>query len=137
MIKTASWFTRLPFGHVMVGISRGLPRGRRPFVYHRYPALNPGVWFNKVPLEEYLCRYQAILDQLDPHQVAADLQVLAHGGTPVLLCFEQPGRGLWCHRALVASWLAAATGEPVPEVGYEHLPQDQHPLLPPPALQLG
>ena len=83
-----------------------------------------------MPLEEYLPRYQAQLDKLDPHKVAADVLALADGIIPVLTCWERLGRGLCCHRAFVASWLAEAVGEPVPEVSFERLPQDQHPLLP-------
>jgi hypothetical protein len=82
-----------------------------------------------MPLEEYLPRFHAQLDRLDPHQVAAELRALAAGAFPVMLCWELSGPALWCHRAFAACWLAGATGEPVPEVGFEHLPQDQHPLL--------
>ena len=130
MIKTASWFTPLPPDHVRIGISRSVPR-RTPAGYRRYHRLNPGEWFKTVPLEEYRRRYQAeVLDRLEPLQVAAELRAMADGAIPVLLCFERPGTGDWCHRAFVASWLAAATGKAVPELGFEHLPQDQHPLLP-------
>jgi hypothetical protein len=129
MIKTASWFTSLPPDHVRIGISRGtkgVPAG-----FRRYPRLAPGEWFKTVPLEEYVRRFHAeVLDRLDPLLVAAELHAIAEGATPVLLCFERPETGDWCHRAFVASWLATGTGKPVLEVGFEHLPQDQHPLLP-------
>ena len=36
-----------------------------------------------------------------------------------------------CHRAMAAEWLAEALRFPVPEVGFEDLPQDEHPLMPP------
>ena len=130
MIKTASWFTLLPLDHVRIGISRSVPR-RMSAGYRRYHRLNPGEWFKTVPLEEYRRRYQAeVLDRLDPLRVVAELHAMAEGAIPVLLCFERPEMGDWCHRGFVASWLAAATGKPVPELGYEHLPQNQHPLLP-------
>jgi Protein of unknown function, DUF488 len=130
MIKTASWFTSLPPDHVRIGISRSVPR-RTAAGYRRYHHLNPGEWFKTVPLEEYLRRYQAeVLDRLEPLRVAAELHAMAEDAIPVLLCFERPETGDWCHRAFVASWLATGTGKPVLEVGFEHLPQDQHPLLP-------
>jgi hypothetical protein len=49
----------------------------------------------------------------------------------VLCCFEKVVTGQWCHRALVARWMADSLGIRVPEVAHEKLPQDQHPLLPP------
>jgi hypothetical protein len=91
-IKTASWFSLLPPGHVRIGISRGVPNWARTGLH--YPDLNPGPWFNSVPWDEYCRRYQAILDQRDPHQVAADVLALANGGISLLVCFEQPGRGM-------------------------------------------
>lgn len=42
-IKTSSWRTKLPAGHVRIGISRGAPRGMKG--YRRYPKLNPGSSF--------------------------------------------------------------------------------------------
>ena len=48
----------------------------------------------------------------------------------MLCCWEAPGNGAWCHRAPVAEWLAAAIGEPVPELGFEHPPQNEHMMLP-------
>jgi hypothetical protein len=124
-IKTASWFTKLPDDHQQIGISRGVPRGMKAG-YRRYPALNPGAWFNKVSAGEYLARYNAeILAPLDPKKVADDLMKLGAGKVPVLLCFEDP-RGCsagscWCHRHIVAQWLENYLGITVPEV--------DHPLL--------
>ena len=74
---------------------------------------------------------EEILVPLNPCAVAAELVEMAAGRTPVMLCHERPGTGQWCHRALVAEWLAQATGEPVPEFGFETLPQHNHPLMPP------
>ncbi len=130
LIRTASWFTPLPADHVRIGISRGVPR-RTPAGYRVYRKLAPGPWFNSVGVEEYAERYRTeILGPLDPRAVAADLASMASGGIAVMLCYERPGRGDWCHRALAAQWLADALGGPVPEVGFEHLPQHLHPLLP-------
>ena len=129
-IKTASWFSQLPPGHVMVGIGRGVPYRLAPG-YRLYRRLVPGPCFNSVETAEFCRRYQALLDQLDPYRVVAELEALAQGRIPTMVGFERAGSDQWCHRALVALWLAEGTGLPVPEVGYEYLPQDQHPLLPP------
>jgi hypothetical protein len=129
IIKTASWFTPLPPDHVRIGISRGI-RGV-PAGYRRYPKLNPGDWFNRVPVGVYVRRYDAeVLALLDPRVVAAELRDMAGGHMPVLCCYERAGNGAWCHRALVAEWLAKALYAPVPELGFEDLPPDRHPLHP-------
>jgi hypothetical protein len=130
-MKTASWFTPLPDDHIRIGISRGVPR-RQAAGYRVFRQLAPGPWFNSVDAEEYYRRYRAeILAPLDPRTVAAELTDLAGGRIPVLVCYERPGAGDWCHRAMAAEWLAAALGRTVPELGYETLPQHQHPLMPP------
>jgi hypothetical protein len=132
-MKTASWFTELPPDHVKIGISRGVPR--RMTGYRLFRRLAPGPWFNSVSTEEYRQRYRdEVLARLDPHQVAAQLRELAGDRIPCLCCFERVGGRQWCHRSLVAEWLAEALGQPVPEFGFEDLPQDLHPLRPPPTL---
>jgi len=129
-MKTAFWSTQLPTDHIRIGISRGVPR-RTPAGYRVYRTLAPGPWFNSVGPDEYYHRYRTeILAPLDPKIVADDLQRLAGGAIPVMLCFERPGTGQWCHRAMAAEWLAEALGTPIPEFGYENLPQHEHPLLP-------
>ena len=130
-MKTASWFTPLPDDHQRIGISRGTPR-RQPAGFRIYRRLAPGPWFSSVDELEYIRRYQTeILDRLDPRVVTGELADMAGDRVPVLLCFERPGTGSWCHRALVAAWLGDALGLVVPEVGFEALPQQEHPLLPP------
>ncbi len=131
MIKTASWFTVLPADHLRIAISRGTPRGIGPG-FRKYRKLAPGAWFNSCAMpQEYQRLYSAeILAALDPQRVAAELLALAGGRVPVMCCFETPGSGTWCHRALAAEWLAEAMGEPVPEFGFETLPQRGHPLMP-------
>jgi hypothetical protein len=130
-MKTASWFADLPTGHTKIGISRGVPR-RMAAGYRVYKKLAPGPWFNSVGVDEYYHRYQTeILGALDPRVIAAEMIDLARGGIPVMLCYERPGTGQWCHRAMAAEWLAEALGQPVPEVGFEGLPQGDHPLMPP------
>ncbi len=95
-----------------------------------YRQLAPGPWFNSVDVVTYGKFYAEILARLDPHQVAADLAELAQGRIPTLLCFERATGRDFCHKSLVASWLSEALGQPVPEFGFEHLAQQQHPLLP-------
>jgi hypothetical protein len=82
------------------------------------------------PSANHLFRTE-ILGPLNPRAVAAELTEMASGGIPVLLCFEWPGQGLWCHRAMVAEWLAEATARVIPEFGFETLPQHEHPLMSP------
>ena len=130
-MKTASWFTPLPEDHMRIGISRGTPR-RMAAGYRLYKPLAPGPWFNSVGVEEYYDRYRTeILGALDPRKVRDDLQRLSLGKVPVMLCYERPGGADWCHRAMAAEWLAEALGTPVPEFGYETVPQGEHPLMPP------
>ena len=131
LIKTASWTTNLPDDHLRIGISRGTPR-RLPAGYRVYRALAPGPWFNSVGIEEYYQLYRTeILGRLDPRLVADALLGLGGGRVPVLLCYEPPTAGQWCHRAMAAEWLAEALGATVPEFGFELLPQHEHPLMPP------
>lgn len=130
LIKTGSWATTLPDDHLRVGISRGTPR-RLPPGYRVFRALAPGPWFNSVGIEEYARLYRTeILGRLDPRLVADALVGLAAGRVPVLLCYERPTPGQWCHRAMAAEWLAEALGAVVPEFGFESLPQHEHPLMP-------
>jgi hypothetical protein len=115
----------------MIGISRGVPRRIAPG-YRVFRDLAPGPWFNSVGVDEYCYRYRTeILGRLNPKVVADRLTRIAEGRTPVLVCYERPDSGQWCHRAMVAEWLAGALGCAVPEFGYEHLAQQDHPLLPP------
>ena len=133
VIKTSSWFTRLPTGHVRVGISRGVPH--QIGTYQNYRPLAPGPWFKSCATpEEYRQRYFAeILGKLDPKAVVSDLALMADGGTPTLLCWEAPPPNpAWCHRALVSAWLFDELGLEVPEAGHEALGFGwQHPKLHP------
>jgi hypothetical protein len=130
-MKTASWFAPIPSDHVRIGISRSVPR-HLAAGYRLYRKLSPGEWFRSVTTAEYLQLYRdEVLATLDPQQVYEDIMRLASGRIPVLCCFEAVGGPKWCHRSLAAAWLADGLGIMVPEVGYEHLPQAQHPLLPP------
>src|SRR5579884_1596976 len=130
-MKTGCWFIQYPADHIMVGISRMVPR-KIPAGYRLCRKLAPGPWFNSVSVREYDSRYWAeVLAPLDPRVVAKEIIALSRGRTPVLVCYERAGGPGWCHRALVAEWLADALGCPVPEFGFEHLPQHEHPLMHP------
>lgn len=127
-IKTASWFTRMPADHARIGISRSTPRGQLAG-FRLYRRLAPGPWFNSVGLEEYRERYRAeVLDRLDPHQVAAELEEIAAGRVAVLLCFCRPGA--FCHRRLAADWLCEGLCEGLGVSVPEFVHEDRHPLLP-------
>lgn len=129
-VFTASWRTVFPPQFCRVGISRGQPRGQSGYIL--CPDLYPGPWFRSVSEHEYIKRYDAILSSLDPVDVVRKLAVRSQGRPIALLCFERADtEDGWCHRALAARWLAAALGKPVPEFGFEHLPMDLHPTLPP------
>jgi hypothetical protein len=129
-IKTSSWFTRLPSDHVRIGISRGVPSKQTGF--RRYPLLNPGPWFESCASpQEYTERYFDILNRLDPENVVYELEELAEGGTPTLLCWELPPPApAWCHRGLVSAWLYDELGLEVVEYGHEQAGFGwQHPKL--------
>lgn len=130
MIITASWFTKLPDGYVKIGISRGVPRGLAAG-YRLFKKLAPGPWFQTTDAIEYNRLFHAeILAPLDPIKTAAEIRALAPGKIPALCCYEPANSSSWCHRAIVAEWLVAALGEPIPEFGHEDLPQHLHPLMP-------
>jgi hypothetical protein len=130
-ILTASWYSNLPSTWARVSISRGPPRGQRGF--RRLPILAPGAWFRSVDEATYVERYARQLAGLDPRRVLRQILECGSGAPGIaLICFERPATGDgWCHRALAASWLAAGLGIVVPEYGFEHLKQEDHPMLPP------
>ena len=115
-MKTASFFEFTGPGRV--SIARFPPRGT-PAGFRVYRALAPGAWFKSVPEDEYRRRYAAQLATLDAQRVWDDLHALAAGAEPVLLCWERKAdlaAGVtFCHRRIVAAWLAGALGEDVDE----------------------
>ena len=128
---TASWSTQLPGDFVRIGISRGPPRGQRG--YRMYSPLKPGPWFRTVPPKHFYKLYMAQLAELDPERVLTDLNALAPGQTPALLCFERsPPDSRWCHRGLVSGWLKDTLDLDVLEYGHEAKGAGwRHPKLPP------
>ncbi len=120
-MKTASFFTYRGPGRI--SIARWAPR-RHPKGYRIFRELAPGEWFNSVPRDEYLRRFEAeVLDVLSPFHTWAKLEELAGGVEPVLLCWEKPPftEGNWCHRRIVAEWFKEHMGKDVPEMSPEQL----------------
>lgn len=82
----------------------------------------------------YRDAYLKRLEQTGWHRIHAELEQLtetARGRRLVLLCFDrldQPGS--WCHRTMLAEWLAEHTGSEVPELGAVPRPE------PPPLFDL-
>lgn len=133
-IKTSSWFTRLPPGHVRIGISRGIPQHVPSSTYRVYNPLAPGSWYKTATTPEYKVRYGSQLDALSAERVMRDLQNLADsiepGAIPVICCYEKAGGPNYCHRAMAAHWLEAQLGIHVPELSWEDKPAGLHPLHP-------
>ena len=116
-IYTSSWFTY--FGPGRVGISQGVPRNMRAG-YRLYKKLAPSWSLVRagLPRSQYEPFYREdVLDRLDPGQVLDDLRRLSPEHPPVLLCYERPpfDEANFCHRHMVAEWLAAHIGQPVLE----------------------
>lgn len=117
-MKTASFQTYIGPGRI--SIARYAPRFT-PAGFRQFRALAPDADMLKMSRTLYLPRYQAILDRLDPQQTWDQLHALAGGHEPVLLCWERPPftASNWCHRRLVADWLALSLGVEVPELSVE------------------
>lgn len=114
-MKTASYYTY--FGPGRVGISRFNPRGIKG--YRTYRALAPRPDMLTLDQGNYRDVYfNEILAKLDPQRVVPDLEALAGEHEPVLLCYERPPftPANWCHRRMVAEWLADKIGLDVPEL---------------------
>lgn len=115
-MKTACFFEYTGPGRI--SIARFPPRGT-PAGFRVYRALAPGPWFKSVPQDEYRRRYAEQLAALDPVRTFDALTALADDAEPVLLCWErkaelEAGRA-FCHRRIVADWLAERLGLDVPE----------------------
>ena len=116
MMKTSSFRTYAGPGRI--SIARYAPRGT-PAGFRVFRALAPGEWFNTASREEYrTLYYREILAPLDPRKTFDALVTMAAPADPVLLCWEKPPLTdtNWCHRRLVAEWLADTLGVEVPEM---------------------
>ncbi len=109
-MKTASFKTYTGPGRI--SIARWEPRGT-PAGYRRYMALAPTREMMRMPEAQYREIYfRDIVGHLDAQVVWDDLNALAGGAEPVLLCWEKPpfSAANWCHRRIVAEWFADQLG---------------------------
>lgn len=111
-IKTASWFTPLPSGHVRINITRGVvPRHLNLQSSILYRALAPSCSQTYTPPADFQRNFLARLGALDPEFVYHDLIKLAAPQIPVLCCWEDPQQihaGVCgCHRHIVAQCWSA------------------------------
>ena len=114
-MKTSCFFS-IPRGTPGgISIARYQPRG---MAYPTYRALAPHANMLKMPFDEYLPLYLAILERLDPTKVVEELAFLVEPDEPVLLCWERPPLTAtnWCHRSICAAWFQEHLGMDVPEV---------------------
>jgi hypothetical protein len=122
-VKTASWWTQLPPDHARIGICRSVPRAFAGGINYRQ--LAPPRALKGLEPRAFQAAYDAQLKGLDAHLVLAQIEQLAKGRTPVLVCWESAqhihaGR-CWCHRHLVARWLERELDIEVSEVGWPNL----------------
>ena len=68
-----------------------------------------------LPEHEYTPLFEEILDKLSPAETLEQLEKLSGGKDIVLLCYEKEGE--FCHRHLVADWLANSLGIEIKELG--------------------
>jgi uncharacterized protein YeaO (DUF488 family) len=128
-LYTSHWENRDLAGldMVKVGISRGVPRGKKakqlPYRYKRLPALFPSsdllkAWkAREISPDEYTPIYRSYLDSLGAEEVTGQLEKKSadNEGKPlVLLCWCLTGD--FCHRRVWADWYLEKTGQEVPEL---------------------
>ena len=118
-MKIASFFAYTGPGRVC--IARWAPRNT-PAGFRIYKPLAPRRDMLKMTLEQYRRIYVGeILAALDPQTVVDDIHGLAGDCEPVMLCWEQTADiasgKTFCHRHMVAEWLAETLGLDVPEIG--------------------
>lgn len=128
-MKTGCFFSAR--GRGRISVSRSVPR----FLLDRIPSydrLAPPYWmhnrFEGDPDKWARCYRKVVLAKLDPHEVWRELHELTNGAEPILLCWEKAGE--FCHRRIVAEWLAEAIGEAVPEAEFAPRPKAQLELFP-------
>lgn len=98
-----------------IGIAFKPPYGWSGLIY---PSLYPTEYmyksyiYGRIQQEEYKDQYMTLLIKqrgLTPQQVVADLLALSHD--PILLCHCDLSKKPFCHRMLVAAWIAPIVGE--------------------------
>lgn len=110
-MKTASFFGYTGPGRI--SIARYAPRGTLAG-FKIYKPLAPGPWFNAVREDMYRELYFAQLSELDAATVVKELEGLAGGAEPILMCYETAtdiaAGKTYCHRHMVAEWLKSTLG---------------------------
>ncbi len=114
-MKTAAWSQYTGPGRISICLGRPW---RAPPGFRVYRPLNPTWPMLKLPHEQYVPLYEAILAGLDPARVWDDLHQLAGDAEPHLMCFERwpLAEGEHCHRHQAAKWLERELGVEVPEL---------------------
>ena len=78
----------------------------------------------------YILNYKhQVLDHLDMEHVLHDLSILSNDQDTVLLCYEKPTKGFYCHRQLVSKWFGEH-GITISEITSDNLqPSDEQSLF--------
>lgn len=106
-----SYFANLkniPKNLIPISISLYPPKG---WTGLKYPPLYPtSVMLHEVKStgnqKKYILDYKhQILDNLDPEHVLMEITELSNHQDCVLLCYEKPTEGFYCHRQLAAKFL--------------------------------
>lgn len=119
-IATSSFFDTSPDVTGCISIATLAPTWASERLKH-YRALAPEQAWLELPREEYTALYEARLAGLDADAIIADVRALVYPHPPILLCWEKradiEAGTAWCHRRLVAAWIAHELGIEVPEIG--------------------
>ena len=101
-------------GLTVISVARFSPRW---YNGARYSAVAPTPYMlgGACNHEEYLKRYDDILNGLSPEVVIRDITTLSRGKDVALCCYEKPNE--FCHRHLLAEWITANTSYEVKEWG--------------------
>ncbi len=126
-IATCNYNAYQPEMGAAVRTSIGHPRffNHRPLV--TWEGVYPERHWLELPVEEYTPRYLSKLDSYGIETAEADLAYIADqietltGRAPerlVLLCYENLAHeGKWCHRTMLAQWLAYNSYREIKELG--------------------
>jgi hypothetical protein len=101
----------------IIGISRGTPRGNPGFRYKVLRSLAPSKeTFAIEDRNRFEAAYTAQLEELGIECILAELVRIGGGRPGVLLCWERPEPGEWCHRWTLSGWIEEQSGIVVPEL---------------------
>lgn len=88
-------------GVMQISIARYSPKW---FYGPRYTDVAPtGYMLSACSHDEYLKRYDEILNKLDAKTVVRNIENFSRGRDVALCCYEKPGD--FCHRHLLSEWL--------------------------------